>query len=256
MSNGDNVTMPTSMRQIVRLLAICLSAIAVQAGAQSTEGRLTARPAARADSAILGERYITSSSGEGYSYVPSSYRPTVAAPVCVLLHGAGGNAQRFIRRFESVADSAGVILLAPQSHFPTWDLIYSGDYGYDVIQIDALLREMFRRYRIDERRLCVAGFSDGASYALSLGRANGDLFTHVIAFSPGFIATGVRAHGRPLVFMSHGTADNILPIERTGRRVLTALERDRYRVLFREFSGGHTVPADVAIEAFAWLQKP
>jgi hypothetical protein len=26
-------------------------------------------------------------------------------------------------------------------------------------------------------------------------------------------------------------------------------------VEFREFSGGHTVPPDVAIEAFGWLRK-
>ncbi len=31
------------------------------------------------------------------------------------------------------------------------------------------------------------GFSDGASYALSLGVPNGDLFTHIVAFSPGFM---------------------------------------------------------------------
>jgi len=35
---------------------------------------------------------------------------------------------------------------------------------------------------------CNRGFSDGASYALSVGITNGDLFTHVIAFSPGFVA--------------------------------------------------------------------
>jgi poly(3-hydroxybutyrate) depolymerase len=40
---------------------------------------------------------------------------------------------------------------------------------------------------VDPQRICVSGFSDGASYALSLGLANGDLFTHVAAFSPGFM---------------------------------------------------------------------
>lgn len=32
-----------------------------------------------------------------------------------------------------------------------------------------------------------AGFSDGASYALSLGLPNGNLFSHIVAFSPGFM---------------------------------------------------------------------
>ena len=47
------------------------------------------------------------------------------------------------------------------------------------------------------------------SYALSLGLANGDLFTHVIAFSPGFI-TPAPPSGRPPIFVSHGTADQVL----------------------------------------------
>ena len=40
---------------------------------------------------------------------------------------------------------------------------------------------------VDRQRVCASGFSDGASYALSLGAANGDLFTHIAAFSPGFM---------------------------------------------------------------------
>src|SRR3712207_7974813 len=51
-----------------------------------------------------------------------------------------------------------------------------------------------------------AGFSDGASYALSLGIPNGDLFTHLVAFSPGFAAPdGQRGH--PRVFVGHGVDD-------------------------------------------------
>ena len=240
------------IRMLGRSLGLMLAAAA--AAAQSADGRLSARPGARADSAIVGERYVVSASGEGYTYVPDSYRPTVAMPLCVLLHGAGGNAQRFIRRFARLADSAGVILVAPQSHLATWDLLH-GTFGYDVIQIDALLRDSFRRYRVDTGRTCIAGFSDGASYALSLGRVNGDLFTHVIAFSPGFIVTSVPAHGKPRVFLSHGSDDQILPIDRTGRRVLATLARAGYTVEFREFTGPHTVPPDIAASAFTWLRK-
>lgn len=48
-----------------------------------------------------------------------------------------------------------------------------------------LLLQVLSNYAVDTTRLGVGGFSDGASYALSLGLTNGDLFTHVIAFSPG-----------------------------------------------------------------------
>ena len=38
---------------------------------------------------------------------------------------------------------------------------------------------------IDPSRIAMAGFSDGASYSLSVGLANGDLFSAVFGFSPG-----------------------------------------------------------------------
>ncbi len=51
---------------------------------------------------------------------------------------------------------------------------------------------------MDAGRVGIGGFSDGASYALSLGLTNGDLFTHVLAFSPGFMRPASQV-GRPKV---------------------------------------------------------
>jgi phospholipase/carboxylesterase len=70
---------------------------------------------------------------------------------------------------------------------------------------------------VDARRLAVTGFSEGVSYVLSVGLPNGDLFTHVIAFSPGF-ASSAAYRGKPPVFVSHGTRDKVLPIDRCSRR--------------------------------------
>jgi phospholipase/carboxylesterase len=96
------------------------------------------------------------------------------------------------------------------------------------------------------------GFSDGATYAVSLGLINGDLFRRVAAFSPGFVVNS-RARGKPRVFLSHGTNDDILPIDRCGRVVAAGLRKRGYDVTFREFNGGHEVPAAIATEAMAWL---
>ena len=114
--------------------------------------------------------------------------------------------------------------------------------------IDRALQETFSRCAVDPARLAVGGFSDGASYALSLGIDNGDLFTHVLAFSPGFMAPSVRV-GAPRFFVSHGTRDGVLPIERCSRRIVPQLERAGYEVTYREFDGGHTVPPVIALEA-------
>jgi phospholipase/carboxylesterase len=105
---------------------------------------------------------------------------------------------------------------------------------------------------VDARRVAAGGFSDGASYALSLGLTNGDLFTHVMAFSPGFMAPADHV-GEPDCYVSHGTRDQVLPIDRCSRRIVPALERAGYEVRYREFDGPHTVPNDIAREAVGWF---
>ena len=63
----------------------------------------------------------------------------------------------------------------------------------------------------------------------------------MIAFSPGFTTPATR-RGKPSVFISHGTRDEVLPIGRTSRRIVPRLERMGYEVRYREFDGGHTAP--------------
>ena len=75
---------------------------------------------------------------------------------------------------------------------------------------DAALEQAFAHHAVDPGRIAVSGFSDGASYALSLGLTNGTLLTHVLAFSPGFTAPAATRDS-PRFFLSHGTDDAVLP---------------------------------------------
>ncbi|MFH5821231.1 alpha/beta hydrolase [Georgenia sp. AZ-5] len=179
---------------------------------------------------------------------PTAVAPT---PLVVSLHGAGGDAQGGLSLLAASADAHGFALLAPASRGSTWDAI-RGRYGEDVAAIDEALRRVFGGVEVDPGRVVVAGFSDGASYALGLGLANGGLFRHVVAFSPGFVPAAARA-GRPAVFVSHGVHDDVLPVASTSRRIVPALEEDGYDVTYREFDGGHEIPPDVVAEAVAWL---
>ena len=122
----------------------------------------------------------------------------------------------------------------------------------DAVQLHFLESGLIGRAEVDPKRLAVGGFSDGASYALSLGLTNGDLFTHVLAFSPGFMAPG-DSHGKPRLFLSHGTDDRVLPIDQCSRRVVPQVRRAGYDVTYREFDGPHTVPEEVAREAVDWF---
>ncbi|WP_326743494.1 hypothetical protein OG830_00365 [Streptomyces sp. NBC_00121] len=76
---------------------------------------------------------------------------------------------------------------------------------------------LFNHFAVDRDRITVVGFADGVSYALGLSLANGDLFTRILAYSPGYIPPG-RRDGRPTIFIPHGRRDKILPPTNTSHR--------------------------------------
>lgn len=189
---------------------------------------------------------------EVLAHVPPGLSAETPATLVLALHGAGGDARGGLAPLTPYADDARLLLVAPSSVGPTWDAI-GGEWGPDVGLVDASLREALERWPVRRDRLVVSGFSDGASYALGLGLANGDLATHVVAFAPGFVPSAPTA-GTPAVFVTHGVADDVLPIERTSRRIVPRLEERGHAVEYREFEGGHVVPPDLAAEAVRWLE--
>lgn len=189
-------------------------------------------------------------------YVPPTVQVGTFSPLAVMLHGAGGNAEHGLHLLRDYADSHSLILLAPESRKTTWDVIVEGQYGPDVSFINDCLLHVFDHYAIDRKRLALGGFSDGASYALSLGLSNGQLFTHILAFSPGFMAP-LQVGDHPRIFISHGTEDSVLPIGPCSRRIVPILKREGFAVEYLEFKGPHTTPPDTKQEAVQWfLQNP
>jgi phospholipase/carboxylesterase len=220
-----------------------------------TEGRLRARPGEVSGAAPVGlQPLMLGAARDSYLYVPATYRVECPVPLVLLLHGAGGHAHQGLDLLQGLADATGLLLLAPASRGSTWDLLVSRRYGPDLALIDRALEQTFSRYAVAPERVAVGGFSDGASYALSLGITNGDLFTHAIGFSPGFVAPAGRT-GSPRVFVSHGTRDRVLPIGRCSRKIVPQLEREGYDVLYREFDGGHEIPPQIALEVVGWFTQ-
>jgi len=144
--------------------------------------------------------------------------------------------------------------IAPDSRSSTWDAI-RGDFGPDVAFLHLALERVFQTADVDPQRIIVGGFSDGASYAISLGLQNGDLFRRVLAFSPG-LYVGDSTQGKPRFFLSHGIGDEILPIDRCSRILVPRLQKRGYDVTFREFEGGHEIPPDVARAGMRWSIQP
>ena len=218
---------------------------------QADDSTIAARPRRNVYSSGTGARALgLDGSRDAILQMPSNAasRPL---PLLVLLHGAGGSGAGILRRLGAAADEAGIAVLAPDSREATWDAI-RGDFGPDVVFLNRALERVFETVPADPGRVAIGGFSDGATYALSLGLVNGDLFRRVLAFSPGFIIGG-RAQGRPRISISHGREDRILPIDRCSRMIVPALRQRGYAVRFNEFDGGHEVPADIARDGMQWV---
>ena len=215
-------------------------------------GRLNSRPMPPTEAGYPGLHPLKlDGKRDGLLYVPTTYRVNHPAPLLLMLHGAGGDAEGGLKIMHKLADAFTTIVLAVDSRQKTWDVIVS-HYGPDIAFIDQALAQTFSRYAISPNQVAIAGFSDGASYALSVGITNGDLFNHILAFSPGFIAPAAQV-GKPRFFISHGKQDTVLPIERCSRRIVPQLQRADYEVLYREFDGPHTVPESIAHEGMTWF---
>lgn len=195
---------------------------------------------------------LSSGSGrDGYVFIPSTYSPATPAPLIVALHGANKTAFNGMATMVDAATAAGAIVIAPSSRDPvTWDMFGAG-FGGDVAYINASIAQVSDLYNVDPTRVAVQGFSDGATYALSLGLASGKAFTHVIAFSPGGVAPP-QLSGTPQVFISAGQKDAVFPYA-AMTAVACQLVSNGYPVTFESFAGGHEVPTSIAAGAMTWM---
>ncbi|WNV74263.1 alpha/beta hydrolase [Geodermatophilus sp. DSM 44513] len=221
---------------------------------RAAAGRLTARPVAAPAAAPYAPGLHTVAPGPRARtrlLVPGG--PPRPRPLLVFFHGAGGSPEQSLAAVGEPAGVRDVLVLAPASATATWDLL-AGGLGPDVAALDAALESVLARQAVTS--VAFGGFSDGASYALSLGLAHGELVDAVLALSPGFAAPP-RLAGRPRVWISHGTDDRVLPVDRCGRRLARDLHASGHPVTYLEFDGGHVVrPEDVTAALTTWLGAP
>jgi phospholipase/carboxylesterase len=221
-------------------------------GAAAAAVAVWARPARAADPPRYGENPLKlGSDRDGTLYIPRGYKDGTPAPMVLMFHGAGGTG-RAVSYTSEIADTLGIIILAPDSRDEaSWDMLVGG-FGPDVEFIGAALKDTYARCSVDRKRMAIAGHSDGASYALSLGIGTGDTFGRIMAFSPG-IMQPIEVHGKPRIFISHGISDQVMPIDVTSRQFVPRLKKLGYDVTYREYEGRHGVPPEVVREGFEWF---
>jgi predicted esterase len=222
--------------------------------AQDGVARFKARPGKPTKPAEIGLHDLGLGKGkDGVLSVPPGYKPEKPVPLIFMLHGALGRYEGY-NLFCKVAAEDGIAVVTPDARGQTWDLMQSGGFGPDIAFLERALQHTFDHVAIDPKRIALAGFSDGGSYALSVGLANGDLFTHIMAFSPGYMMPPSRV-GKPKVFVTHGTYDEVLPVSGSRDRIVPQLKQWGHEVIYKEFKGGHALDPDLGREAFRWLIK-
>ena len=105
-----------------------------------------------------------------YMFTPSGL--AAPAPVLLLLHGSGQDGKSLINLWQGLAQTEGIILVAPDSSDPAdWD--YRKD-SPDFLH--AVLGEVESAYAVDTQRVYLFGYSTGAVYALYLSTVESEYF--------------------------------------------------------------------------------
>jgi phospholipase/carboxylesterase len=138
---------------------------------------------------------------------------------------------------------------------PTWDL-FTG--RTDQTSLARMVEYVAERYRVDRDKILLTGLSDGATYTLLGGLAEGSPFTHLApisgVFHPASEENGnlARAAGRP-IYLVHGALDWMFPVA-GAREAAQTLERAGAAIVYREIDDlSHTYPREENAAILEWL---
>ena len=235
-----------------------------------------------ADTGFLNRSVVVEGADYAYQvYVPRGYRPSVASPLILALHGGGergGDGQlqtevglgRALRRH---ADRYPAIVVFPQTPLmETWQ-----DLGARVAV--AALDKALLEFSVDRSRVYLTGLSMGGNGSWYLAYRHADRFAAAVVVcgwiserrnaagtaypgiapssAPDALADVARRVSSLPIWLLHGSADQVVPVEES-RRMYAALKAVDADVQYTELPGiGHNAwdPAYDLPELPAWLFK-
>jgi phospholipase/carboxylesterase len=192
----------------------------------------------------------------GFSlYVPETCDGRTPMPLVVALHGGHGHGRDFLWSWLREARARTMLVLAPTSRDRTWSIMGGDDADGDALR--QIVESVAERYRVDRQRVLLTGMSDGATYALLCGLADGGPFTHLApacgVLHPLLLGGGLaRARGLP-IYLVHGALDWMFPVD-TARMARDALLAAGARLVYREIEDlSHTYPREENPKILDWL---
>lgn len=193
-------------------------------------------------------------------------------PLLLLLHGIGSNEDDLFSlapyldgRFLVVSARAPYVMMAgmyawfnieftPQGMIP--DLEQAEESRRLLIEF---IDEVVEAHDADPGSVYLMGFSQGAMMSLSVALTRPDKVSRVVAMSgrlPQHViekAASPEALSKLEVFITHGTFDEVIPIE-NGRACRDELERLLVPVTYREYPMAHQVSMESLHDITGWLE--
>jgi predicted esterase len=176
---------------------------------------------------------------ESYAlYLPTGYTTERSWPV-ILAFDPGARGRVPVERFQAAAEQYGFIVAGSNT---------SRNGRNNDAAVVAMAEDVLARFRVNERRVYMAGMSGGARVALGAALSSSGI-AGVIASSGGFPDGVPRTSVAFPIFATAGSEDfNRLEM----RRLDTRLTSPHRLVLFE---GGHVWPSsELAIEAVEWME--
>lgn len=194
------------------------------------------------------------------------------APVLLLLHGYGSNEEDlfglapYLGAELTIVSARAPVMLMPGSY--AWFEIGFTAQGIEVdlrgaqVSLGVLadfVQEVAAHTATEPARMCIAGFSQGATMAAALALTRPDLVGSAMVLSgivPSEILAGApQADIRRLPFLvAHGLYDQVVPIAH-GRASKALLEQLHAPLTYHEYPMGHEISMACLRDMHAWLRE-
>lgn len=202
---------------------------------------------------------------------PDNYDPEISYPMIMLLHGFGAS-MADLAGLSPTIDREGYVYACPNA--PLSFEIGSGQVGYGWTpprgqgteedaqkakdQLGTFFDEVLEQYRTPEGQVILAGFSQGGGMTYRCGLGRPEVFAGLVALSssmpdPGTLKTSLPDQRTQPIFISHGSYDDIVPLE-SAQRAKEFLEEEGYQPRYKEYPMKHEISQDVLNDLIPWMK--
>ena len=197
-------------------------------------------------------------------------------PLLILLHGYGSNENDLFSFASDLPDellivSAKAPLTLGFGSYAWYSINFEASFDgkndnrsdlkqakESVQKIEEFIDEIILKYDVNTKNVFLLGFSQGTILSYAVALRNPDKIQHVIALSgyinPNLIPTNIKPETVNTLdfFISHGTVDQVLPID-WARRSLPILDTLKIAYVYKEYPIGHGVNPENFKDFKEWI---